>query len=205
MEEGYTQLGTVLTDRRLRGQRGRWRHRRRPLQRRPLRRRSAQLRRWPAKPVPDPRGGAAPGIPSRRGAVRHGSAAGPSSALDDTLLERSRIPEADRFAGTGDVITSSRGSALKVRSTGISGCVSGRLSSISWSSSGRPLRGGQLFDGADEIASTRSPILSSGRFRATSAWLTMLIISCPSMTGRRRRHVRSWSAALLPPTRLHRR
>src|SRR5215216_2719655 len=29
--------------------------------------RSAQLRRWPAKPVPDPRGGAAPGIPARGG------------------------------------------------------------------------------------------------------------------------------------------
>ena len=31
--------------------------------RRPLRQRPAQLRRWPAKPVPDPRGGAAPGNP----------------------------------------------------------------------------------------------------------------------------------------------
>jgi hypothetical protein len=32
-----------------------------------LRRRPAQLRRWPAKPVPDPRGGAAPGHPARGG------------------------------------------------------------------------------------------------------------------------------------------
>jgi hypothetical protein len=31
----------------------------------------------------------------------------------------------------------------------------------------------QLFGGADEMASTKSPILSSGRFRAMSAWLTI--------------------------------
>jgi len=36
-----------------------------------------------------------------------------------------------------------------------------------------------------EIASTRSPTLSSGRLRATSAWLTIPIRSCPSITGKR--------------------
>jgi hypothetical protein len=62
MEEGYTQLGTVLIDQRPTDSEedgvivvGRFKGE-------ALRRRSAQLRRWPAKAVPDPRGGAAPGI-----------------------------------------------------------------------------------------------------------------------------------------------
>ena len=66
MEDGYTQLGTVLTDRRPEDSEGdgvivvgRFKGHLRP--------RSAQLRSWPAKPVPDPRGGAAPGIPARGG------------------------------------------------------------------------------------------------------------------------------------------
>jgi hypothetical protein len=56
MEEGYTQLGTVLTDQRPENSEGdgvivvgRFKGD-------PLRRRSAQLRRWPPKPVPDPKG-----------------------------------------------------------------------------------------------------------------------------------------------------
>src|SRR4051794_16102696 len=42
---------------------------------------------------------------------------------------------------------------------------------------------GQLLSGIDEMACTRSPTFSSGRFRAMSAWLTMPTRSCPSMTG----------------------
>ena len=65
MEEGYTQLGTVLTDQRPQDSEGDGvivvgRFKGGPYD-------GVQLRRWPAKPVPDPRGGAAPGNPAPGG------------------------------------------------------------------------------------------------------------------------------------------